>query len=166
MKRPSGHASVEEHPKGSGLYRVRARVGKKRPVLGKGLTRETAEGLANWHVLARTGELPMLDGGCLDKWNLRRVEPGPGFVYFLQSETVGPIKIGTARHVRQRMARIQAMSPHKLHLLCVAMGGRPWETMLLDRFRRFRLHGEWFEPHPQLFDFIRDVKRWGRTVAT
>lgn len=56
MKRPSGHASVEEHPKGSGLYRVRARVGKKRPVLGKNLSRAAADELANGYAAVRAEE--------------------------------------------------------------------------------------------------------------
>ena len=56
MKRRPGHASVEEHPKGSGLYRVRARVGNKRPVLGKNLSRVAAEELANAQAAVRNAQ--------------------------------------------------------------------------------------------------------------
>lgn len=56
MKRRYGHASVEEYPKGSGKYRVRARLGKKRPVLGKNLSRVAAEELANAQAAVRNAQ--------------------------------------------------------------------------------------------------------------
>lgn len=57
MKRRPGHASVEEHPKGSGLYRVRARLGSKRPVLGKNLTLAAANALANAQASVRHAQV-------------------------------------------------------------------------------------------------------------
>lgn len=47
MKRSPGHASVEEHPKGSGKFRVRQRVGKSLKTLGSGLTQAAANELAD-----------------------------------------------------------------------------------------------------------------------
>lgn len=47
MKRKSGHASVEEHPKGSGLYRVRVRSGGSFKTLASKLTEAKAIALAD-----------------------------------------------------------------------------------------------------------------------
>ena len=80
MKRPSGHASVEEHPKGSGLFRVRARVGKKRPVLGKNLTRAAADELANGYAAVRV-EQSVREGLMLETF-------GEGFFFRRQRKGV------------------------------------------------------------------------------
>jgi len=47
MRRKPGHASVEEHPKGSGLYRVRVRKGGVFKTLASKLTKVHAEALAD-----------------------------------------------------------------------------------------------------------------------
>jgi integrase len=43
LKRPHGHGTVEEHPKGSGKFRVRARSGGEMRTIVSGLTRAAAE---------------------------------------------------------------------------------------------------------------------------
>ncbi len=53
MRRSPGHASVEEHPKGSGKYRVRARVeGKLKPV-ATGLSEAEAKEVADAYAVIR-----------------------------------------------------------------------------------------------------------------
>jgi integrase len=47
MRRKPGHASVEEHPKGSGKWRVRVRKGKGFKVLASGLSEQRAYALAD-----------------------------------------------------------------------------------------------------------------------
>lgn len=56
MKRPPGHASVEEHPKGSGLYRVRIRAGKSFKTLASKLTKAHAYALADAQAHVRATE--------------------------------------------------------------------------------------------------------------
>lgn len=79
MKRRPGHASVEEHPKGSGLYRVRARVGKKRPVLGKNLSFVAATELADATAAVRNAQ-ELREGITLETFGIaflaRRAERG------------------------------------------------------------------------------------------
>jgi integrase len=53
MKRKPGHANVEEHPKGSGLYRVRIRSGKSFKMLASKLTKAKAVALADGQVYVR-----------------------------------------------------------------------------------------------------------------
>lgn len=55
-KRPSGHASVEEHPKGSGRYRVRASINGKKKVLANGLTQADARELADAQAILRSNK--------------------------------------------------------------------------------------------------------------
>jgi len=57
MRRWAGHGTVEEHPKGSGKYRVRARVGRKRPVVISGVSRAEAEEAAAACVVLRNAEV-------------------------------------------------------------------------------------------------------------
>lgn len=78
-------------------------------------------------------------------------------VYFLQSETGGPIKIGVAEHATARLAEIQRMSPVRLRLVgLIAFGGYVLERTLHAMFADARLHGEWFEPTPELLAFIAE----------
>jgi len=78
-------------------------------------------------------------------------------IYFVQGELTERIKIGfTARFIEQRVQVLQTGSPDKL----VFLGGLPGdvndENTMHDRFKKFRLHGEWFEPAPELVEFIRN----------
>ena len=56
MKRRSGHGSVEEHPKGSGLYRVRVYVNGKLKTIGNKLTRGAAHELADAQAAVRNAQ--------------------------------------------------------------------------------------------------------------
>jgi integrase len=56
MKRRPGHASVEEHPKGSGLYRVRIRAGKSFKTLGSKMTLPQANALADAQASVRNAK--------------------------------------------------------------------------------------------------------------
>lgn len=53
MKRKRGHASVEEHPKGSGKYRVRARVQGKPKTLLSGVSEREATAAADAYAVHR-----------------------------------------------------------------------------------------------------------------
>jgi hypothetical protein len=70
------------------------------------------------------------------------------WVYFIQAGYDGPIKIGTAKNVEARKAELQTGNPRKLHVLGKRAGGRDVERELHDRFRAYRIRGEWFHPAP------------------
>jgi integrase len=53
MRRAPGHANVEEHPKGSGLYRVRARVEGKLKTLASKLSKAAADEAASAYAVVR-----------------------------------------------------------------------------------------------------------------
>lgn len=79
MKRAHGHASVEEHPKGSGLYRVRIRAGKSFKMLASKLTRGAALELADAQAAVRNAKA-LTDGLTLETFGVafmaRRAEQG------------------------------------------------------------------------------------------
>lgn len=75
-------------------------------------------------------------------------------VYFVQSGANGPIKIGTARDVTNRLASLQTGSPVSLRLLGVIPGDVTVEKTLHARFDRHRIRGEWFRPVGRLKAYI------------
>lgn len=76
--------------------------------------------------------------------------PDTGWVYFFQAIDGGAIKIGKADAPLRRLAATQAHSPVRLRMLGTLPGGKRREYELHRRFKASRLHGEWFEPTPEL----------------
>lgn len=56
-RRKTGQASVEEHPKGSGRYRVRARIAGKLKTIGSKLTKEQAAEIADAYSVVRNDQV-------------------------------------------------------------------------------------------------------------
>lgn len=79
------------------------------------------------------------------------------FVYVLQGDRPGPIKVGYASDVRARIATLQTGNPQELHLLHVVPGDPALEWALHKRLRRHRILLEWFEPVQSFLDFVEDL---------
>jgi hypothetical protein len=78
-------------------------------------------------------------------------------VYYVQRESDGLIKIGTTRRLGSRMAAIR--SEHgPVELLLTHSGAHKREQEIHDLFAEFRAEGEWFQPDPQLRQWIRDLR--------
>jgi Meiotically up-regulated gene 113 len=75
--------------------------------------------------------------------------------YFIGGET-GPIKIGFTDDLPRRLREIQSHSPVKLTVLASVGGGIFAELEYHERFAAHRLHGEWFERHP---DIVAEIER-------
>ena len=90
-------------------------------------------------------------------------------VYFIQGTDGGPIKIGSSVDPKSRFNDIQTCSPVRLSLLATIDGG-PWlENALHRHFKIDRLHGEWFQPTPELRGLIADIqsgKEFSRIKST
>jgi integrase len=56
-RRKSGHASIEEHPKGSGKYRVRARINGKLTTIANGLPKAEAQETADAYAVIRNEDV-------------------------------------------------------------------------------------------------------------
>jgi hypothetical protein len=90
-------------------------------------------------------------------------------VYFAQHVRRGFIKIGTTTNLKMRMGDIICIvrDPREVvivyppsgekhvQLLGIMLGGRTRENQLHKRFADHRLDGEWFQPHPNILNFIR-----------
>lgn len=69
MRRAPGHASFEEHPKGSGKYRVRARIEGKLKTIASGLPEAEARETANAYAVVRN-EKVLREGITLGQFGL------------------------------------------------------------------------------------------------
>lgn len=73
-------------------------------------------------------------------------------VYFVQDEEDGPIKIGvsTVRAFQERLHALQIGNPRRLHVRRLVLGSHGLERLLHKRYAEHKIHGEWFEPHPEV----------------
>jgi len=85
---------------------------------------------------------------------------GPGYVYFLQTFPSGLIKIGfsASSNIDIRINTLKNLSGHKVVLLKKIYGSFKKERQLHIKFADYRKHGEWFEPSPELLDYIATVR--------
>lgn len=71
-------------------------------------------------------------------------------IYFIRAGEDGPIKIGTAENVPDRMKELQCGNHLELTLLRTLDGGRPTEHALHRRYEHLRSRGEWFAFTPDM----------------
>lgn len=76
------------------------------------------------------------------------------FTYFIRMGSRGPIKIGVATSLPNRLSQLQTGSPEQLYICGVIKGNH--ERELHDKFSCFWLRGEWFQPHQKLMRFIKN----------
>jgi excisionase family DNA binding protein len=80
-----------------------------------------------------------------------------GFVYFIQAESGGLIKIGTALDPLVRLVNLQSGSPLRLVVLGCLRGGRTLERALHREFANHHRHFEWFEANAAIVEFIAEA---------
>jgi hypothetical protein len=78
------------------------------------------------------------------------------WVYFIQGQTTGLIKIGVADSVEARLSMLQPASPDLLTVIGTVRCNRygALERELHVMFAAHRRHGEWFSPHPEILSYI------------
>lgn len=86
-------------------------------------------------------------------------ERAGGYVYFVQAQRGGPIKIGHTRagHPQERLISLQVGSPVRLKLLGCLKAPRKVEAMLHERFASSSVQGEWFKSTPRLRRLIAEL---------
>lgn len=73
----------------------------------------------------------------------------PPHIYFIRSVCGGPVKIGKAHNIKQRLATLQTSHPYKLEVIgIIPYGGDEVEKQLHTDLAQYRLMGEWFEWNP------------------
>lgn len=78
--------------------------------------------------------------------------PRPCYVYFMQGEYGGPIKIGVAANPETRRNEIQTGNPFVLVVRKKMIGSYELESKLHKQFAKDRMAGEWFQPTRELCD--------------
>jgi predicted component of type VI protein secretion system len=84
-----------------------------------------------------------------------KMRAASSWIYFAQASEGGPVKIGTSRNPAARIRELSVASATGLRLLTQEEGGRRDELELHRRFADARMHGEWFQPVPELLEYIR-----------
>lgn len=80
------------------------------------------------------------------------------YIYFIQVEGSGPIKIGITRHnPRQRMVKIQCDCPWPVQLLGAINGGFEEEAAIHCELKQFNIQGEWFHPTDEVISAIENA---------
>lgn len=85
-----------------------------------------------------------------DPYNVRA--PEPTWCYFMRHET--NIKIGYSKDPRKR-----ALALAGAEILAKEPGAASRESQLHEQFAHLRLHGEWFEPGPDLLEYIAKLRQ-------
>lgn len=81
----------------------------------------------------------------------------PSVVYFLQDEKTGNIKIGVTGYFQGRFRAIRNGVEGELKPLgIIENASRRKEKELHEKFAVLSLGGEWFIPHPDLLEYIRE----------
>lgn len=103
----------------------------------------------------------------VDRLERRRdLREAQNHIYFIQGAGGGPIKIGKASNVAQRLAALQACSPVQLLVLATMKAPPSMETKLHQEFAAHRLHGEWFQPVGAVLERIEEVLAQPGDTAT
>ena len=85
------------------------------------------------------------------------LKQGISYVYFIQSEQTGAIKIGVSTSPKDRLATLQTGSSDNLCLLGSTPGDIALEKQLHLKFSRYSIGGEWFELNEELIALIKKV---------
>lgn len=96
------------------------------------------------------------DGLSLATFNVKDMRrPKVHTIYFVRAAN-GPIKIGTTGYLDGRLKQLGTQSPVAIELLASCPGDRADEHAYHRQFAEHRLHGEWFDPHP---DILAEIER-------
>lgn len=88
---------------------------------------------------------------------MHKKSAAPGVIYFLEAEGIKRIKIGFSTNFPNRLSDLQGASPVKLRVLKIVKGAQETERLLIRVFGVFRIHGEWFDAHHSLVQFIKEL---------
>jgi len=84
------------------------------------------------------------------------------FIYFIQAGgTGGPMKIGISKDPEKRLKALQVGSHELLKIIYKKnLGGEAenMELFLHEKFKNFRIRGEWFRPDREIYEVIEKFK--------
>lgn len=68
------------------------------------------------------------------------------------------VKIGFTKNINKRLSQLQVSSPVKLELLHLIEGNVTLEKELHQKFKDFRVSGEWFNYDSSILEYFQDKK--------
>lgn len=92
---------------------------------------------------------------------MSRSQRVPPFIYFFAPVGGGPIKIGCSESALTRLKILAGWSPLPLTLLATAPGRIRDEGHIHSLFQKHWSHREWFNPAPEIFALIEEIKTTG-----
>lgn len=99
-------------------------------------------------------EIAFFDGGKVTP-SPQRPQPAFATIYFIGPDD-GPIKIGWASNIVTRVRDLRLANAFPLRIWASVGGPPSLEREYHKRFAAHRLHGEWFERHP---DILAEIER-------
>jgi hypothetical protein len=78
------------------------------------------------------------------------------YVYFIQVQPAGPVKIGIATDPHRRIVKIQSDCPWRVRLIGAIKGAKEKEKEIHLCLAHWRTQGEWFEPSAEVISRISD----------
>jgi hypothetical protein len=76
------------------------------------------------------------------------------WIYTIQQGDDGPVKIGKAKKPSERIATLQQANPATLNGIAAWRDFPEEEKRLHREFAKYRIRGEWFEPAPELIEYV------------
>lgn len=83
------------------------------------------------------------------------------YIYFIQGENGGAIKIGLSNNPKSRLKQLQTGYPDTLKILLIILGDEKVERQLHEELKLSKLHGEWFKPDENVIDKIKELAQLG-----
>jgi len=81
-----------------------------------------------------------------------------GFIYFIQGENGGSIRIGCSVNPIFTLRKLQRGYPDKLKLLLVITDVFNELADLQKKFKKYKTKGDWYKPDKEIFDEIEKLK--------
>lgn len=95
---------------------------------------------------------------CLARYVKKPPKKPEGFIYFMQGQCGGPIKIGCSSSPEKRLKELQTGYPDTLVLLLMIPGNEAIERALHRQFKASKLKGEWFRPDDYVVEAIKELR--------
>ena len=86
------------------------------------------------------------------------VKKKQGFVYYIQEEMDGNIKIGWSDDPVKRLSQHQTSNSRELRMLVYVRGSQEYEREIHRKFQSSKTTGEWFKPDKRLLVYIEHEK--------
>jgi len=81
-----------------------------------------------------------------------------GFVYYIQEEMDGSIKIGWSKDPLRRLTDHETSNPRDLRMVVYVKGSQEDEKEIQKKYSKFKTKGEWFRPEKPLLVHIEREK--------